>query len=78
MLCSVGWWLLKDVSGQSIGPVLKTGQIGSLEASINGYKQTLRNVQKQRRPKIYMYLIIIVMLSVKRQVLSFFQNDSST
>jgi hypothetical protein len=57
MLRNVDWYLVKDVSEQSIGSIfkdkadwrLKMGPIGSSETSVTKYQSTLRNVQEERR-----------------------------
>jgi hypothetical protein len=58
MLCSVGWYLVTDVSGQSkTAWSLNIEQIGYPETSVTNYQPTPRSIPEERRPH---YLFIQV------------------
>ena len=50
-LRTVDWWLVADVSGEPIGPILK-GQ-GDREESVANYQCTMLNIVEERRFHLY-------------------------
>ena len=55
MSYSVEWWLVTDVSGQSIGPTLKMRPIGFPKRRVVNYQYKACNIAEERRDQSLLF-----------------------